>query len=305
MGRVRWLDICDQGRSAFRIPYLFCLSSLICPTPTITHSRHQSQIFFSPQHKQPAPANRHSPAILNHRNCNNARRHSEDSPTPNLIWTMKLELSTLILRVCVVSSLATLTWAHRRGHCSELTGIVSGGGSGQLDLDILNTTFQAEPFDFLDDPENPIVPTVAACSSKLETPISMRNLLGEFLMAITVWFSALAEFFFFFLIIIWYSSIFRVSIFFGSCLIFRKLLQQGKVGDLSKSLHLLCRRTLRTAVFSPFDTRNKQYSSIARTPLLSLSLSLLLSEANIYVRPRSFPIFGQSLHLSRLYITEA
>lgn len=103
---------------------------------------------------------------------------------------MKLDLSTLV-HVCVLSSLATLTWAHRRRHCVELTGIVSGGGSGKLDLDILNTTFQAESFDFTDDLDNPIIPTLAACSEGLETPIAMRNLLGE--LVFTVWSFALRK----------------------------------------------------------------------------------------------------------------
>lgn len=59
--------------------------------------------------------------------------------------------------------------------CLPLSGIEPGGGEGKLDYNVVSVSLAEEPF-FL---SNPIVPTVAGCSSGLETPISMRNLLGE------------------------------------------------------------------------------------------------------------------------------
>ena len=61
----------------------------------------------------------------------------------------------------------------------KLTGIVSGGGEGVLDLDVVSETLAAEPFNFISDPISAIIPTIAGCSAGLEAPISMRNLLGE------------------------------------------------------------------------------------------------------------------------------
>ena len=62
-----------------------------------------------------------------------------------------------------------------------LTGIVSGGGEGVLDLDIVSKTVAVEPFDFTtSDPISAIVPTLAACSAELTTPVSMRHLLCEY-----------------------------------------------------------------------------------------------------------------------------
>ena len=60
------------------------------------------------------------------------------------------------------------------GGCLQLEGIESGGGKGLLDLDVVNITVEKEPFDF----ELAPIGIVAGCSSILETPISMRNLLG-------------------------------------------------------------------------------------------------------------------------------
>lgn len=59
--------------------------------------------------------------------------------------------------------------------CLPLWGIEPGGGEGKLDYDVVSVSLAEEPF-FL---SNPLVPTVAGCSSGLETPVSMRNLLGE------------------------------------------------------------------------------------------------------------------------------
>lgn len=59
--------------------------------------------------------------------------------------------------------------------CLELTGIVSGGGDGMLDWDVVSVTAAQEPFSL----SIPVLPTVAGCSDELETPVSMRNLLGK------------------------------------------------------------------------------------------------------------------------------
>lgn len=60
--------------------------------------------------------------------------------------------------------------------CIELQGIESeGDGLTSLNLTILQATLGFEPFDLAD----PIFPTTASCAGGLETPISMRNLLGE------------------------------------------------------------------------------------------------------------------------------
>lgn len=55
-----------------------------------------------------------------------------------------------------------------------LSGIVPGGGEGQLDYDVVSVSLAEEAFYIT----NPLVVTIAGCSSGLETPISMRNLLG-------------------------------------------------------------------------------------------------------------------------------
>lgn len=60
--------------------------------------------------------------------------------------------------------------------CVALQGIESGGdGLTSLDLATLQATLGLEPFD----PASPIFPTVANCAGGLETPISMRTLLGK------------------------------------------------------------------------------------------------------------------------------
>lgn len=60
--------------------------------------------------------------------------------------------------------------------CIPLAGVESGGGEGTLDFDIISTMLGTKD---IFDLSIPILPTVAACSSDLETPISMRHLLGE------------------------------------------------------------------------------------------------------------------------------
>lgn len=100
---------------------------------------------------------------------------------------MKLELTAAI--TVILPSLTTLPWLivpascqTRNGSCVELAGIMSGGGlEGEdvLDLNVVNRTLAAEPFDFTFAPISAIIPTLAGCSSGLETPISMRNILGE------------------------------------------------------------------------------------------------------------------------------
>lgn len=59
--------------------------------------------------------------------------------------------------------------------CVELTGIEPGGGEGVLDLDEMLISLENEPFDL----SNPLITTVAGCSSQLETPIYTRALLGK------------------------------------------------------------------------------------------------------------------------------
>lgn len=59
--------------------------------------------------------------------------------------------------------------------CVELQGIESGGGEGLIDLDDVKVSLQEEPFDL----SNSVLLAVVGCSGELETPISMRNLLGE------------------------------------------------------------------------------------------------------------------------------
>lgn len=59
--------------------------------------------------------------------------------------------------------------------CIPLTGITPGGGDGVLDEDLLRVTLEKEPWDL----SNPLVGIVATCAGELETPVSMRNLLGK------------------------------------------------------------------------------------------------------------------------------
>lgn len=72
------------------------------------------------------------------------------------------------------TDMSTMSDVHPSG-CLPLAGIVSGGGEGMLDLDAVGLTVAREPFDLALLP----IPTVAICSGGLETPVSMRNLLGE------------------------------------------------------------------------------------------------------------------------------
>lgn len=60
--------------------------------------------------------------------------------------------------------------------CVVLQGISNNSsGDGGLDLATMQDTLSMEPFDFT----NPVIPTIADCSGGLETPISMRMLLGK------------------------------------------------------------------------------------------------------------------------------
>lgn len=60
--------------------------------------------------------------------------------------------------------------------CVELQGIEEGGGDGLIDLDDVRESLATEPFDL----SNDIIPTVATCSLDLETPVTIRNLLGMY-----------------------------------------------------------------------------------------------------------------------------
>lgn len=61
--------------------------------------------------------------------------------------------------------------------CVPLGGIERGGTSDDagLDLDMIEVALLNEAFN----PFTSIIPIVADCSAGLETPIAMRNLLGE------------------------------------------------------------------------------------------------------------------------------
>lgn len=64
--------------------------------------------------------------------------------------------------------------------CVPLQGIESNATGSLdptafLDLDLIKVFLALEPFNL----QNPVIPTVARCSAGLETPIAMRNLLGE------------------------------------------------------------------------------------------------------------------------------
>lgn len=93
--------------------------------------------------------------------------HPRSSPTLNSTLTLEMHsLSVLafwgVFCACPVKG------------CLDLAGILSGGGDGVLDLDVVSVTVEKEPFDLSLAP----LPTVAVCSAGIETPISMRNLLG-------------------------------------------------------------------------------------------------------------------------------
>lgn len=61
--------------------------------------------------------------------------------------------------------------------CVPLEGIEVGGtpAAGELDLDVIKVALMDEAFN----PFTSIIPIVAQCSAGVETPIAMRNLLGE------------------------------------------------------------------------------------------------------------------------------
>lgn len=86
----------------------------------------------------------------------------------------------LLLVLLLVQFLASLGMTEAKAspspqQCVKLQGIKSGGGEGMIDLDVTKVSLKKEPFD----PSNQIVTAVVRCSSGLETPVSMRNLLGE------------------------------------------------------------------------------------------------------------------------------
>lgn len=61
--------------------------------------------------------------------------------------------------------------------CVPLEGVEVGGtpAAGELDLDVIKVALMDEAFN----PFTSIIPIVAGCSAGVETPIAMRNLLGE------------------------------------------------------------------------------------------------------------------------------
>lgn len=61
--------------------------------------------------------------------------------------------------------------------CVPLEGLESGGSpaDGKLDLDVIKVSLKDEAFN----PFTSLIPIVAGCSAGVETPIAMRNLLGE------------------------------------------------------------------------------------------------------------------------------
>lgn len=61
--------------------------------------------------------------------------------------------------------------------CIDLQGVVNGGGDGLVDLDVVEFTLEKEPFDL----SVPTTLTFAKCTGGLETPISMRTVLGVYL----------------------------------------------------------------------------------------------------------------------------
>lgn len=58
--------------------------------------------------------------------------------------------------------------------CLKVTGIESGGGEGVLDLDELIGFLEINSFTVGSGP-----PTISSCLAALETPVAMRQLLGE------------------------------------------------------------------------------------------------------------------------------
>lgn len=83
-----------------------------------------------------------------------------------------------LLRVSRVAVVAAWAWpgsTSALSTCTRLVGIASGGGNGVLNLDEIKVSLEFEPFNLT----NPTIPIVAECSSGLETPIAMRNLLGQ------------------------------------------------------------------------------------------------------------------------------
>lgn len=102
---------------------------------------------------------------------------------------MKSHGALLLLLICRLSGftflldegmLAEASPRHRAPPtttCVPLEGIERGGSpdAGGLDQDVIEVALLNEAFN----PFTSIIPIVAGCSADLETPISMRGLLGE------------------------------------------------------------------------------------------------------------------------------
>ena len=87
---------------------------------------------------------------------------------------MKLrKVLLLFFRLAALASYVRSACVPLRGIESNVTGNVDRNTG--LSLEVIKVSFIREAFD----PMNPTVPTLAACSSGLETSISMRHLLGQ------------------------------------------------------------------------------------------------------------------------------
>lgn len=84
-----------------------------------------------------------------------------------------LRLAVLLISMCV--RLGRLAEAAEEMPCVPLTGMSPGGGDGVLDEDVLRITLKYEPWNL----SQPLVGIVANCAAGLETPVSMRNVLGK------------------------------------------------------------------------------------------------------------------------------
>ena len=101
---------------------------------------------------------------------NRSRKGHNKRPTVMKFSGILLIVSTATLWLQVASS------QQSTATCVELTGIVSGGGEGMLDLDVIRENFQYE----IGNLSIPVVGIASVCEKTgLETPISMRNLLGQ------------------------------------------------------------------------------------------------------------------------------
>lgn len=84
-----------------------------------------------------------------------------------------MKLSVSLFRTFVYLGLAR---AANSSSCTELNGIVEGGGVGLIDLSRIKVSLATEAFNLT----NPIIPTVAVCSNGLEASVTIRNLLGTY-----------------------------------------------------------------------------------------------------------------------------